>query len=83
MPAAAALSCEQLFAVLESAVRFRHQGYSLEQVLGGLKQVETDGKLEPAEIDALRRSIAAVFMWEVSSKEVALECVRARDAGKR
>jgi len=81
-PAAAALSCEQLYAVLESAVRYRDQGYSLDQVLGGLKEIEAESKIGPAEMDALRRSIAAAYMREVSTKEIALECVRARKAGK-
>jgi len=78
----AALTCEQLFAITQSAVRYRDQGYSLDQVLGGLKGVDAEGKLTAAELDVLRRSITIVYMSQATPEEVALECVRARGAAK-
>ena len=82
-PAAEALTCEQLYAILQSTVRYRDQGYSLAQVLGAVKEIEAEGKLAPAELDVLRRSIAAAYLREVSPEEITLECVRAREAGRR
>jgi hypothetical protein len=77
-PAAAGLSCEQLFAVIESAVQFRDQGYSLQQVLNGLKGGELQAKLSADEIEVLRKSVTAVYLGNASVDEIVLACRQAR-----
>lgn len=77
-PAAAGLSCEQLFAVVESAVQFRDQGYSLQQVLNGLKGGEVEAKLSADEIQVLRKSVTAVYLGNASVDEIVLACREAR-----
>jgi len=78
----AALTCEQVFAIAQSVVRYRDQGYSLDQVLGGLKGIDADGKVTAAELDVLRKSITVVFMSQATPEEVTLECVQVRKATK-
>jgi hypothetical protein len=82
-PASAALTCEQLIVIAETAVRYRDQGYTLNQVLAELKSVDRDNRLTAAELDVLRNSVSLVYLGNASPKEVALECVQAREAGKR
>jgi hypothetical protein len=77
-PAAAGLSCEQLFAVVESAVQFRDQGYSLQQVLNGLKGGDVEAKLSADEIQVLRKSVTAVYLGNASVDEIVLACREAR-----
>ncbi len=82
-PSAAALTCEHIFAIAQSVVRYRDQGHALGQVLDALKGVETEGKLTPAETEVLRQSISLVYLGQASPEEIALECVQARDAARR
>lgn len=77
-PCYAALTCEQLFAVSQTAVQYRDQGYSLTQVLAGLKSVDAEGKLTPPELEILRRAVTAAYLGHASPKEIAYECVQAR-----
>ncbi len=81
--ARAALTCEQLLAIMEAAVRYRDQGYSLSQVLAGLKGIDTEHKLDAAEVGVLRKAIEAVYLGNATPQELALECVRATGGGKR
>lgn len=76
---AAGLTCEQLFAIARSTVQHRDQGYSLPQVLGALKSVESEGKLSAIELQTLRRAITLVYLGHASPEEVGIECVNARD----
>jgi hypothetical protein len=78
VPAAKGLSCEQLFAVVESAVQFRDQGYSLQQVLNGLKGGEIESKLTAEEVQVLRKSVTAVYLGNASVDEIVLTCRQAR-----
>ena len=80
LPARAALTCEQIFAVLESAVQFRDQGYSLQQVLVGLKDKEIEAKLSAEEIKILHKSVTAVYLGNATAEEVALACKEAQRA---
>jgi hypothetical protein len=81
--ASAALTCEQLLAISETTVRYRDQGYSLSQVLAELKDIDAAKRLTPAELDVLRNSVTLVYLSNASPKEVALECVQAREAAKQ
>ena len=73
----AKLSCEQLHAVMESVVQFRDQGYSLQQILNGLKGGEIDGKLSADDVQVLRKAAAAVYLGNASVEEIALACKQA------
>jgi hypothetical protein len=77
MPATAALTCEQLFAIAESTVQFRDQGYSLQQVLGGLKDKEIGAKLAAGEVQVLHKTVTAVYLGNATAAEIALECKEA------
>jgi hypothetical protein len=77
MPAQAALRCEQLFAIAESAIEFRDQGHTLQQVLAGLKNKEIVGKLTADEIQVLYKAVTAVYLGNASATEVALTCKEA------
>jgi hypothetical protein len=79
---AAGLSCERLFALVQAAVSYRDQGYSLAQVLAGLREVQAEGKLSAAELETLRRAITLAYLGQASAEEIALECVRARGDDK-
>jgi hypothetical protein len=79
MPAMAALSCEQIFAITQAAVKYRDQGYSLKQVLAALKDVEAENKLTAAEMTALTNAVTATYLGQLSPEEVALECIKVRD----
>ncbi|RPI45978.1 MAG: hypothetical protein EHM59_08675 [Betaproteobacteria bacterium] len=80
--ASAALTCEQLFAVVQEAVRYRDQGYSLSQVLTALKGVEAENKLTKAELDLLHKSVSASYLSQASPEEITLECVNSGVLGK-
>lgn len=81
-PARAAVSCEQVFAIAQTAVRYRDQGYSLDQVLGALKDVDPQSKLSAAELEILRKAVTATYLGSATSEEVALECVQVRGSSK-
>jgi hypothetical protein len=78
----AALTCEQLLAVAQAAVRYRDQGYSLSQVLLGLKDVEAEHKLNKTEVDLLQKAVSASYLSQAAPEEVALECFRSGKLGK-
>jgi hypothetical protein len=73
---ATGLTCEKIVAVAQTAVRYRDQGYSLEQVLKGLKEVETEGKLSAGEIATLRKTVTAAYLSQATPEEIAVECLR-------
>jgi hypothetical protein len=75
----AGLSCEQIFAVAQTALRYRDQGYSLNQVLAEMRGVNAEGKLTAAELDTLRRAITLAYIGNASPEEIALECISVRD----
>lgn len=78
-PAAIGLSCEQLVAVVESAVQMRDHGHSLQQVLAELKIVEAEGKLSAEQLQVLRKSVTAAYLGNASIEEIALACKEARE----
>lgn len=80
MPSIAALTCEQILAITQAAVKYRDQGYSLKQVLTALKEVEAENKLSSAEMSALTNAVTATYLRQASPEEVALECIKVRDA---
>jgi hypothetical protein len=72
------LNCGQLYAVMERAVQFRDQGYSLQQVLNGLKGDAIEAKLSADEMQVLRKSVTAVYLGNASVEEIVLACREAR-----
>jgi hypothetical protein len=74
------LSCEQLFAVAQNAVQYRDQGYSLQQVLAGLKGLDSDGKLSREQLQTLQKAVSAAYLGNASPEEIALACREARAA---
>lgn len=78
LPAHAALTCEQILAVLQNTVLLRGQGYSLQQVLAGLKSDDIAAKLSADEIQVLRKSVTAVYLCDATAEEVALACKEAQ-----
>ncbi len=79
---ATGLTCEQLFAVAQTAVRYRDEGYTLDQVLSALKAVNAEGKLTAGELETLRRAVTLAYMGNASPNEIALECVRVQGTSK-
>jgi hypothetical protein len=75
----AGLTCEQIFAVAQTALRYRDQGYTLNQVLAEMRGVNAEGKLTAAELDTLRRAITLAYIGNASPEEIALECISVRD----
>ena len=67
LPATAALTCEQLFAVAESAIELRDQGHSLQQVLAGLMGKDIAGKFTADEMQVLRKAVTAVYLGNASA----------------
>jgi hypothetical protein len=80
--ARAALSCEQLLAVTQAAVRYRDQGFTLTQVMAGLKEVEVEYKLSKVEFDVLQKAVSASYLSQASPEEIALECFKSGAFGK-
>ncbi len=68
------LGCEQLYALAQSAVELRDQGYSLQQVLAGLAGKEVESKLSSSAVQVLRKAVTAVYLGNASAEEVALVC---------
>jgi len=79
---ATGLTCEQIFAVAQTAQRYRDQGYTLNQVLAGMNGVNADGKLTAAELDTLRRALTLAYLGNASPEEIAIECISVRDSSK-
>ena len=73
----ARLTCEQLYAVMETVVQYRDQGYSLQQVLNALKGSDIEARLGAADVQVLRKSATAVYLGNASAEEVALACRQA------
>jgi len=80
--ASAALTCEQLLAVTQEAVRYRDQGHSLTQVMAALKDVEAENKLNKVELDVLHKAVSAAYLSQASPEEITLECVKSGKLGK-
>ena len=73
------LTCEQIFAVAQTALRYRDQGYTLNQVLEQMKGLNAEGKLTAAELDTLGRVLTLAYMGNASPEEIAIECIKVRD----
>jgi len=81
-PAYAALTCEQLFAVVQAAVRYRDEGYSLSQVLAAVKDVQTEHQLTKQEMELLNKSVSATYLSQATPEEIMLECVKSGALGR-
>ena len=78
LAAESGLNCGHLFVVAERTVQFRDQGYSLQQVLNGLKDDTLETKLSADAIQVLRKSVTAVYLGNASIEEIVLACREAR-----
>ena len=78
----AALTCEQLLAVTQAAVRYRDHGFTLTQVMAGLKDVEVEHKLNKAELDVLQKAVSASYLSQATPEEITLECFKSGALGK-
>ena len=77
-PAAApTLTCEQMFAIAESALQYRDQGSTLQQVLAGLHDKEISARLSADEVQVLRKTVTAVYLGNATAAEIALACKEA------
>lgn len=74
----AKLTCEQIFAVAQSSVRFRDQGQALAQVLAVFDGDDVKSKFDGAQIALLRDAVSVVYLGNATPEEIALECVRTR-----
>jgi hypothetical protein len=74
----ATLTCEQVYAVAQSSVRFRDQGLALAQVLAVLDGNDIRSKFGGAQIALLRDAVSLAYLGNATPEEIALECVRAR-----
>lgn len=72
------LTCEQIYDVVKDSARHRNQGQTLDQVLRGLKEIETPQPLTKIEAEALRKAVSLVYMGDAAPEEIALECVNTR-----
>jgi hypothetical protein len=72
------LACERLFEIARAAREHRDQGYSLDQVLAGLRRPEIEQRLSPGDLDVLRRAVTAAFLGQLTPEEIALACTQAR-----
>lgn len=71
------LACERLFEIARAALEHRDQGYSLDQVLAGLRRPEFEQRLSPGDLDTLRRAVTAAFLGQLTPEEIALACTKA------
>lgn len=72
------LTCEQIYAVVQAAVRYRDQGHALAQVLSVLEGGDVRNRLDGAQFALLRNAVSVAYMGNATPEEIALECVRAR-----
>lgn len=73
-----ALTCEQIYAVVQTAVRYRDQGHALAQVLAVLEGGDVRNRLDGAQFALLRDAVSIAYLGNATPEEIALECVRAR-----
>ncbi len=74
--AGAKLTCEQIYAVAQTSVRYRDQGHALSQVLAALEVDTIKNKLDGAQFALLRNAVSVVYLGNATPEEVALECMR-------
>lgn len=74
--AGAKLTCEQIYAVAQTSVRYRDQGHALSQVLAALEADSVKNKLDGAQFALLRNAVSVVYLGNATPEEVALECMR-------
>ncbi len=70
------LTCEQIYAVAQTSVRYRDQGHALSQVLAALDGDAIRNKLDGAQFALLRNAVSVVYLGNATPEEVALECMR-------
>lgn len=76
--AGAVLTCEQIYAVAQTAIRYRDQGHALAQVLSVLGAGDVRDKLDGAQFALLSNAVSIAYLGHATPEEIALECVRAR-----
>jgi len=73
-PARAALDCDQVVAVAQTAVKLRDEGVSLSAVLSEMERGELRQKLDAQELNLLRQIVRMSFTSEASVYEIAESC---------
>lgn len=74
LPAAAAVSCEQLGQLALSTEQMRDQGVSLEQISRDLDALAARGQLSAADAAAVQKAVRDAFLRTRSPNETVLEC---------
>ena len=74
LPAAAALSCEQLSSVAYAAQQMRDRGLSLAAVVAEADKPELIRAFSPGEIERIKDVIEQAYLSARSPKEVLLAC---------
>jgi hypothetical protein len=75
MPAAAAVSCEQLGQMALSTERLRDQGYPLAQIMTEIDRLVAGNNFSVEEIASIRRAVNDAFLRTRTANEVVVECV--------
>jgi hypothetical protein len=70
----AALSCEQLVAVSQTAIALRDQGHTLSEVLAEVERGEIRQSLDAQEVNLLRQIVRISFTSEYSPREILEAC---------
>ena len=79
-PAWAALECEQLVAVAQTAVKLRDEGSSLNAVMNDIERGEIRQQLDSQEFNVLRQIVRMSFTSEASVAEI-LDACKAGELG--
>lgn len=72
------LTCEQVFAVAQAAVRFRDQGQRLDQVLDSLNVLDAQKRLDAAQMQVLRTAVSTAYLGSATPEEIGIACLEAR-----
>lgn len=74
LPAASAVSCEQLGQLALSTEQLRDQGISLEQINRDLDALAARGQLSAADAAAVQKAVKDAFLRVRSPNETVLDC---------
>jgi hypothetical protein len=82
-PVAAPLTCEQIVASAQAAVKLRDQGVSLSQVLAETDKAGMRERFRPVELGMIRQAVRLAYTGEISVYELADACAEGRDGKRR
>lgn len=75
LPAAAAVSCEQLGQMALSTERLRDQGYPLAAIMTDIDRLVAGNNFSVEEIAGIRRAVNDSFLRTRTANEVVIECI--------